>query len=93
MVTGYPGYRFGSAVRSCESSADFQTFWINYRKQCRKVTVGYGALRGPFEHLVLEMAIIFGGASLLDTLFVGLKQLITLACICLGVPLAPKGST
>ena len=91
MVTGYPGYRFGSAVRSCESSADFKAFWINYREQSRKVTVGCGALRGPFEHLVLEMTVIFGGAS--GTLFGWLKQLITLAYICLGVPLAPKEST
>ncbi|MFK0570522.1 cation:proton antiporter [Endozoicomonas sp.] len=48
-------------------------------------------MHGPFEHLVLEMAVIFGGASLLGTLFVWLKQPIILAYICLGMLVGPYG--
>ncbi len=48
-------------------------------------------MQGSFEHLVLEMAVIFGGASLLGTLFVWLKQPIILAYICLGMLVGPYG--
>ncbi len=48
-------------------------------------------MHGAFEHLVLEMAIIFGGASLLGTLFVWLKQPIIMAYIMLGVIAGPHG--
>ncbi|WBA82781.1 cation:proton antiporter [Endozoicomonas sp. GU-1] len=48
-------------------------------------------MQGPFEHLVLEMAVIFGGASLLGTLFVWLKQPIILAYIGLGMLIGPQG--
>ena len=49
-------------------------------------------MQGSFEHLVLEMAVIFGGASLLGTVFVWLKQPIILAYICLGVLVGPHGA-
>lgn len=45
-----------------------------------------------FKHLILEMALIFGGASLLGTLFAWLKQPIILAYICLGVIVGPYGA-
>ncbi len=45
----------------------------------------------PFEYFILEMAIIFGGASILGTLFVWLKQPIVLAYICLGMLVGPYG--
>lgn len=48
-------------------------------------------MSGAFEHLVLEMALIFGGASLLGTLFVWLNQPIILAYIGLGMLVGPYG--
>ncbi|WP_253705188.1 cation:proton antiporter [Endozoicomonas ascidiicola] len=48
-------------------------------------------MHGSFDNLVLEMAIIFGGASILGTLFVWLKQPIILAYICLGIIAGPYG--
>ncbi|WP_263078165.1 cation:proton antiporter [Endozoicomonas sp. Mp262] len=50
-------------------------------------------MHGAFEHLVLEMAIIFGGASLLGTVFVWLKQPIIMAYIMLGVIVGPHGAS
>ncbi|PJE80934.1 Iron transporter MagA [invertebrate metagenome] len=48
-------------------------------------------MQGAFEYLVLEMAVIFGGASLLGSLFVWLKQPIIMAYIVLGVIAGPYG--
>ena len=47
-------------------------------------------MHGAFEHLILEMAIIFGGASLLGTLFVWLRQPIIMAYIMLGIIVGPN---
>lgn len=44
-----------------------------------------------FQKLLLEMTIIFGGASLLGTLFVWLKQPIIMAYIMLGILVGPYG--
>ncbi|MGY0216943.1 cation:proton antiporter domain-containing protein [Endozoicomonadaceae bacterium StTr2] len=45
-----------------------------------------------FENLILEMAIIMGGASVLGALFVWLKQPIILAYIALGLVAGPFGT-
>ncbi|MBO9492763.1 cation:proton antiporter [Thalassotalea sp. G20_0] len=64
---------------------------INYPEQSHSFNDKVYAVQGPFEHLVLEMAVIFGGASLLGTLFVWLKQPIILAYIGLGMLIGPQG--
>ncbi|MDD7805791.1 MAG: cation:proton antiporter [Endozoicomonas sp. (ex Botrylloides leachii)] len=46
-----------------------------------------------FDHLVLDMALIFGGASIFGTLFVWLRQPIILAYILLGVIVGPNGAS
>ncbi len=68
-----------------------QTCLINYPEQSHRFNDKVYAVQGPFEHLVLEMAVIFGGASLLGTLFVWLKQPIILAYIGLGMLIGPYG--
>lgn len=50
-------------------------------------------MHGAFEHLVFEMAVIFGGASLLGTVFIWLKQPIIMAYIMLGVIVGPYGAS
>ncbi|WP_257294792.1 cation:proton antiporter [Endozoicomonas sp. YOMI1] len=64
---------------------------INYPEQSNSFNDKGDTVQGPFEHLVLEMAVIFGGASLLGTLFVWLKQPIILAYIGLGMLIGPHG--
>ena len=49
-------------------------------------------MAGTFNYLLLEMTVIFGGASLLGTLFVWLKQPIILAYILLGILVGPFGA-
>lgn len=44
-----------------------------------------------FAHIIFELAIIFGGASALATLFLFLKQPIILAYIALGILVGPSG--
>lgn len=48
-------------------------------------------MQGAFDSLILEMAVIFGGASILGSLFVWLKQPIILAYIVLGILAGPYG--
>ncbi|GAA4647948.1 cation:proton antiporter [Kistimonas scapharcae] len=48
-------------------------------------------MQGIYGNFVLEMAIIFGGASVLGTLFVWLRQPIILAYIALGLIAGPDG--
>ncbi|OQX39345.1 MAG: hypothetical protein B0D91_01820 [Oceanospirillales bacterium LUC14_002_19_P2] len=48
-------------------------------------------MQGIYDNFVLEMAIIFGGASVLGTLFVWLRQPIILAYIALGLIAGPDG--
>ncbi|WP_422446613.1 MULTISPECIES: cation:proton antiporter [unclassified Endozoicomonas] len=81
-------------ARYCDTLIENRTIptrLINYPEQSHSFNDKVYAVQGPFEHLVLEMAVIFGGASLLGTLFVWLKQPIILAYIGLGMLIGPQG--
>lgn len=81
-------------TRYCDTLIENRTIptcLINYPEQSHSFNDKVYAVQGPFEHLVLEMAVIFGGASLLGTLFVWLKQPIILAYIGLGMLIGPQG--
>ncbi|WP_257264813.1 cation:proton antiporter [Endozoicomonas sp. ONNA2] len=77
--------------KTSSENPTISTCLINYPEQFNSFNDKAYAVQGPFEHLVLEMAVIFGGASLLGTLFVWLKQPIILAYIGLGMLVGPHG--